>query len=59
MGWLNEGIADSSFSGWKRARTRGSCRALRQGSYSTTMFHRRCGASLDVLWREFVAQSEK
>lgn len=32
-------------------------RALRDGRYSPKMFPERCGAPLDTLWREFVAQS--
>jgi Peptidase of plants and bacteria len=32
-------------------------RALREGRYSARLFQQRCGAPLDALWREFVAQS--
>jgi len=32
-------------------------RALRDGRYSPDIFQQRCGASLDALWSEFVAQS--
>jgi len=34
-------------------------RALRDGRYSAKLFQERCGAPLDALWREFVAQSRK
>jgi hypothetical protein len=32
-------------------------RALRDGRYSPDIFQQRCGASLDALWSEFIAQS--
>ena len=32
-------------------------RALRDGRYSPALFQQRCGASLDALWSEFIAQS--
>jgi hypothetical protein len=32
-------------------------RALRESRYSAKLFQERCGAPLDALWREFVAQS--
>jgi hypothetical protein len=31
--------------------------ALRDGRYSPAIFQKRCGASLDALWSDFVAQS--
>jgi hypothetical protein len=31
--------------------------ALRDGRYSPAIFQQRCGASLDALWSEFIAQS--
>jgi hypothetical protein len=34
-------------------------RALRDRRYSTALFQQRCGAPLDALWREFVAQSRE
>lgn len=33
-------------------------RALRDGKYSAKLFEEKCGASLEALWREFVAQSK-
>ena len=33
-------------------------RVLRDGRYSAKLFQEKCGAPLDALWREFVAQSK-
>jgi len=32
-------------------------RVLRDGRYSPALFQQRCGASLETLWRDFVARS--